>query len=145
MLQNIFPYLKYESQLIDKALDLAEKQLEALKKFDADAVEHIARYQEELSASLRQAEEKRMRMLTVALKISRKAAAEMKLSALEGFFNPEEVAELRKIKKELKTKLAKLAEINSTNRILANRARSSARHMLSLFSDGKNRVCNVKV
>ena len=145
MLSKIFTYLKHEHLLLSEMLILAEKQHLALIKFDTYDLEEIASYQEELARSLRNTEEQRIQFLMTLFDITRSNVKELKLSELDKFFEPEEQIEIRKLRDDLNSLLMKLNFFNTTNRALANRALSSVRNILSVFTNGTNRLCNVTI
>lgn len=145
MFANLFTYLKHEQLLLRELVSLAEKQQKALVKFDIRELEDITLYQAEVSKNLRQAEEQRISMLTAALKISRKDAANIALSSLEKYYQAEDLTEIRKLRLELRALTQRLQTLNTMNRVLANRARNSVGEILSLFMRGTNHLCNVKV
>ncbi|MDQ1265277.1 MAG: Flagellar export chaperone FlgN, partial [Bacteroidota bacterium] len=93
----------------------------------------------------RQAEEQRINMITNWLKISRREAAELRLSYLERIIDRHNAGLIENIKNEMKAMFKSLKEINTTNRVLANRARRTVSHILSSFTNGRNQVCNVKI
>lgn len=145
MIAKIFTYLKYEYQLLNELLTLAERQQKALVKFDTNDVEITASYQEITNKNLIEAEKQRILFLTRTLNISTKEAKQMKLSALEMYFQKEELTELIRFKNELKTMIDKLMNLNIVNRILANRAQHGVREVISALTNGKSHVCNVVV
>lgn len=145
MNSNIFAYLKHEQQLLEEMVSLAEKQQKALIKYDTKMLEEIASYQEVVAKSLRKAEEHRINLIMSWLSIPRQDAAGLKLSALERHFANEELQEIKSIRLTLKSLLNKLQGLNTMNRVLTNRARTSIGEMISHFTHGRNYMCNVKV
>jgi len=79
------------------------------------------------------------------LKIPKAEAAGLKLTSLESHLKKDEINEIRNIRKNLRDLVNKLQQTNITNRLLANRGRASVREILSVFSNGNNVVCNVKI
>jgi flagellar biosynthesis/type III secretory pathway chaperone len=145
MLAKLFNFLQFEQQLLQEMIRLAERQKVALVKFNIKELEEITSFQEELAKSLRQAEEQRIAYLMSWLNISRSEALKIKLSSIEKQFSGNEIKEIRKLKKNLANLVNILQELNLTNRVLANRAKSSVSNMLSILSNGNNYVCNVKI
>ena len=145
MLTKLFTYLKHEQQLLIQLVSLAEEQQQALVKYNISRLEEVTRFQEEVAASLRNAEEQRINMLMNWLKISRAKAIGLKLSAVEKYFKDEELLEIRKLKVNLKKLLTTLKSVNSNNRILSNRAKRSVNEVLEIFTSGSRHVCNVTV
>ncbi len=145
MLSNLFTYLKHEQMLLSEMVDLAQRLQKALVKLDMVNLEDITTYQAALAKGLREAEEQRINLLTAWLKISKAEAASLKLTSLESRLNKDEINEVRTIRKNLRDLVNKLQQTNTTNRLLANRGRASVREILSIFSNGNNVVCNVKI
>lgn len=145
MIEKLLLYLKYEEQLIDELVSIAEKQQIALIKYNLPELERLTAYQEETSKLLHQTEESRINLIATWLGLSKKEASSIWLSEIEQKVKTEELAELRQIKKSLSIKINKLSNLNSTNRLLANRARNNVNQIISVISDGNNHLCNVKV
>ena len=144
MLPKLLTYLKHEEQLISEMINLSQKQQRALVKYDIQELEQITAYQEETSKYMKEAEEQRINLLMAWLKISKKEAVSMWLSDLENVVHPEELTEVRNIRLSLSKKLNALNALNTTNRLLSNRAKNNVGQMLSVFANG-NHVCNVRV
>ncbi|OGU16965.1 MAG: hypothetical protein A2X61_10625 [Ignavibacteria bacterium GWB2_35_12] len=142
---NLLTYLKYEKQLLKEMIVLAQKQQSALIKFNTNELDRITSYQSEVSKSLKQAEEKRIKMLMSMFGVSRVEATNMRLSAIIEKMNKEDVLELETMKGELNSLIGNLQHFNTLNRVLANRARNSVREILTILTNGTNNVCNVKV
>ncbi|MBI5325114.1 MAG: flagellar export chaperone FlgN [Ignavibacteriae bacterium] len=142
---NLLTYLKYEKQLLKEMVILAQKQQGALIKFNTNELDRITSYQFEVSKSLKQAEEKRIKMLMSMFGISRSEASNLKLSTIIEKMNKDDVLELESMKGELNSLISSLQQFNTLNRVLANRARNSVREILSILTNGTNNVCNVTV
>ena len=145
MSDKLFSYLKYEQSLLGELIELAEKQQQSLVKFDTAMLQEAARQQLNLSQALREAEERRIKLISNWLGISRAEAQKLKLSNLESYFTGEELSEIVRLRKELKSLLNKLNSVNLTNRVLANRARRSVQEVLQIITNGGNHFYNVKV
>lgn len=145
MLSNLFQFLLHEKQLLKELIELAERQQRALVEYKIEDLEEITACQAEVSKSLREAEDRRLAMLAAALKVSRSEAAAMTMTKLEQFFDADELHELRRLKHELRSLTNSLRNLNLVNRVLTNRARRSVADILSMFRNGFNHVCNVKV
>jgi flagellar biosynthesis/type III secretory pathway chaperone len=145
MLTNLFSYLKHEQNLLKELLTLADKQQKALIKFNTKELESITAYQVEVSTGLKDAEEHRITMLMNLFGIARKDAVNLTLSSLERYYQGEDLDEIRQLRLELRALTSKLQSINTMNRVLANRARNSVGELLSVFTNGTNRICNVKI
>jgi len=145
MSAKLITYLKYEEQLLSELLNLAEQQQNALIKMKFDELNLITGLQNEVSSNLRKAEDTRLTILANWLKISKSKANVLKLSDLARLCSKEEYIELDKLKVDMSNLMARLYEINTTNRILTNRARHSFNEMIQILTNGTNNVCNVKV
>lgn len=145
MLTNLFTYLKYEQQILEELVSLAQQQQKALVKFDVSLLEETTSYQEQLLKTLKEAEEQRINFLTSLLKISKKEALNIKLSALEKYFDNDELKELRKLKKEMNILTIKLQNFNTMNRVLANRAKNNVASILNILNNNGSSICNVKI
>ncbi|HOK14141.1 MAG TPA: flagellar protein FlgN [Candidatus Kapabacteria bacterium] len=145
MLAKLFNFLQFEQQLLQEMIRLAERQKVALVKFNIKELEEITSFQEELAKSLRQAEEQRIAYLMSWLNISRTEALKLKLSTIEKQFPNEDTKELRKLKRNLAKLVNILQDLNLTNRVLANRAKSNVSNILAVLSNGNNYVCNVQI
>ncbi len=145
MIDKLLLFLKYEEQLISELVSISEKQQIALIKYNLTELERLTSYQEETSRLLRETEENRINLVSTWLGLTKKEASSIWLSEIESTVKTEEIAELRQLKKSLSTKINQLNNLNSTNRLLANRARSNVNQIISVISDGNNHLCNVKV
>lgn len=145
MIAKLFAYLQYEQQLLNELLDLSERQKKALIRYNLTELNEVTAIQDTLSKNFREAEEGRISLLIKWLKISRRDAMILSLSALETYCQPEELTELRKFKDELNRLINTLHNQNVINRVLTNRARNGVREILHHFTNGYNQVCNVKI
>jgi hypothetical protein len=145
MEQQLYGYLQFEQQLIQEMLRLADKQQSALVKYHISELSEITNFQDELIKNIRQAEEKRINLLMKWFEISRKDAANLKLSALEAKIENKEVGlEIKKMRENLREMIGRLQNLNSTNRLLTNRAKTNINDMIGYITNG-NPVCNVEV
>jgi len=145
MLAKLFNFLQFEEQLLQELVRLAERQQKALVKFNVKEIEEITSYQEELAKGLRRAEEQRISYLMAWLGISRSEALKIRLSSLEKNSNIDDVKEIHYMKKNISKLVNNLQELNLTNRVLANRAKTSVGTMMNVFTNGQNHICNVSV
>ncbi|MFP4369934.1 MAG: flagellar protein FlgN [Candidatus Kapaibacterium sp.] len=145
MLDKLMNFLKHEEHLLSELVELAAKQQIALVKFDMRMLEEVSKFQEAVANSLRESEDKRIRFLMSKLGCGRAAAADIRLSQLEKYFEGDELMEVKILRKKLKNLLDRLQDLNTSNRVLANRARSGVAEALSLFTNGRQNVCNVRI
>lgn len=146
MLKDLTKYLKHEAQLVNKLLELAQKQQKALVNFDIDSLYDLSRFQNDISVSFKRVENQRIEMLMEWFGISRNQAMNLRISQLESAFNKHDLRELKELRKNLRTMLIDLNNINNTNRVLSNRAKHSIGEMMhALSKKGETQVCNVRV
>ncbi|MCX6146686.1 MAG: flagellar protein FlgN [Candidatus Kapabacteria bacterium] len=145
MLAKLHSFLKFEKDLIDKLTKLAEEQRDALVKFDMIKVEQLAIYQDDLVKKIREAEEKRIKLLMNWMGISRMEAVNLKLSSIERRLEGAQMLEIKRLRIALKKLVSNLQNLNNTNRVLANRAKSSIQNMMMMFVGGGHQMFNVKI
>ncbi len=145
MLAKLYNFLQFEQQLLQEMIRLAERQQIALVKFNIVELEEITSYQEELAKGLRGAEEQRISYLMAWFGVSRKEAMSIRLSRFEENLALDELKEIRSIKRKMSKLVNNLQELNLTNRVLANRAKSSISNMMNIISNGRSHVCNVTI
>ena len=145
MLNQLFSHLNHEFELLTRLSEMADRQQEALIRFDTSRLDDISSVQFELSRDLRAAEEHRLGIISNWLGISRKEALKMTLSDVLGHLSADDSKEMVNMKKNLNAIVSKLYNINLLNRVLANRAKNSINEILCHYTNGSNRVCNVTI
>ncbi|MCO5250594.1 MAG: flagellar protein FlgN [Candidatus Kapabacteria bacterium] len=145
MLSKLITYLKYEEQLLKDLFNLAERQQNALVKMKLEDINDITSLQDEISGNLRKAEDNRLTIIANWLKITKQKAAQIKLSELAKMCNKNEAQEIENLKDSMDLLIAELHSINTSNRVLTNRARHSVKEMIDILTNGTNNVCNVRV
>jgi hypothetical protein len=145
MFNKLFAFIRHEEQLISELIEFAEKQQTALIKYDIKTLEQIAIHQELIAKNLRNIEEQRIKMISNWLQIQRNDAIKLNLSDIEKFAESDKIDELKKLKKSFNKKIYLLNNLNTTNRVLANKAHNSIGKIISLFTNGTNHLCNVRV
>ncbi|MER3328525.1 MAG: hypothetical protein RIF34_03020, partial [Candidatus Kapaibacterium sp.] len=99
-----------------------------------------------ITAKLKEMEERRLRYIVSKLSISRVEASQLRLSEIEKTVEGENKIDLRRIRIAMKKIVAELQEVNTTNRLLSNRAKSSVSNIISTLNSRNGRkVCDVKV
>jgi flagellar biosynthesis/type III secretory pathway chaperone len=93
---------------------------------------------------MQQKERLRWHILNADLGINRQDAPRATLSELLGTMQDYEQEMYGSIRNELATLLARLQQLNNTNRLLAQRARNSTSHILDFMRDNVS-ICNVKI
>ena len=145
MEHKLFGYLQYEYQLLQEMIRLAERQQVALVKYHISELSEITSFQEALIKSIKEAEGKRISYIMDWLKVGMKEATDLQLSEVIGKIKDEQIsAKLKNIRTELRKSIERLYNLNATNRLLTNRARTNVRDMVTYITDGKA-VCNVEV
>lgn len=144
MEDNIFKYLDYQKKVLFELIELAKLQQTALVHFDMNSLEEITAKQDANQNNLRKAEELRINFIIEWLGVARTKASNLKLSDLKSFASMQNHNKIDTYKDDTAKLINELNALNTTNRILANRAKHSVSTMLSIFTDG-NKVCNVKI
>jgi hypothetical protein len=145
MEHKLFGYLQYEYQLLQEMIRLAERQQVALVKYHISELSEITSFQEALIKSIRDAENKRISYLMEWMGIGMKEATELQLSAIIERIKDDSIcSEIKNIRSELRKSIERLYNLNATNRLLTNRARTNVKDIIGYITGGKN-VCNVEV
>lgn len=145
MENKLFGYLQYEHQLLQEMIRLAERQQVALVKYHISELSEITSFQEALIKSIREAEEKRISYLMQWLNIDMKDAAMLQLSTIADKIESKEICnKIRELRTDLRKSIEKLYNLNATNRLLTNRARTNVKDMVEFITNGKA-VCNVEI
>ncbi len=145
MFSKLMTYIQYEDELLKTLINIAKEQQKALINYNMDDLVKVSQHQGDTAKKLREAEEKRIKLIMAWFKIPRSKASSLWLSAIEKHIEPGDVPEIHEIGKRLKNQINMLHNLNTTNRVLANRARESINNIVNVLTDGTNHVCNVKV
>jgi len=145
MSDSLMKILEYEKALLENMLEVIDEQKEALIKYNVDDLEITNKKQEELSKQIFHTERERIDFIQNWLKISKSEASKLKLSAIENQLDNEKKIEYIKLRKYLNGLITKINDMNSMNRVLANRSRRTIQEILAVISGENNHVCNVKV
>ncbi|MCB0701851.1 MAG: flagellar export chaperone FlgN [Candidatus Kapaibacterium sp.] len=144
--EKFIDFLKREKELTEKLLMLSNRLREALMSQRQDLVEKISQDQHLITAKLKEMEERRLRYMVSKLSISRVEASQLRLSEIEKTVEGENKIDLRRIRIAMKKIVAELQEVNTTNRLLSNRAKTSVSNIISVLNSRNGRkVCDVKV
>lgn len=144
--EKFVDFLKREKELSEKLLMLSGRLREALMSQRQDLVEKISQDQHIITAKLKEMEERRLRYMVSKLSISRVEASQMRLSEIEKTVEGENKIELRRIRIAMKKIVSELQEVNTTNRLLSNRAKNSVSNIITALNSRNGRkVCDVKV
>lgn len=144
--EKFVDFLKREKELSEKLLMLSGRLREALMSQRQDLVEKISQDQHIITAKLKEMEERRLRYMVSKLSISRVEASQMRLSEIEKTVEGENKIELRRIRIAMKKIVSELQDVNTTNRLLSNRAKNSVSNIITALNSRNGRkVCDVKV
>lgn len=143
MTEKILESLKTEELLLDEVIAISEKQQRVLVEWNLNELQGITAKLEDAARELNYATAERVALVAEMLHIDEDEARKLKLSDYE------DILELGKnsgaMREMFKGKTRKLYSINAVNRMLANRASHSVKDMMSIMSNGRRKVCNVKV
>ncbi len=144
-MNELLGILEEERLMMNELVQSATEQQNALILLKAEDLERIAAHQSELLAALQQKEISRWKYIGAQLGISAKEASQVALSSLYPFLGMNSYEDFRTLQADLSALLSEWQSLNSTNRVLAFRARTSVKEILSFFSESDTRVCNVVV
>lgn len=145
MTSKLLSYLKYELQLLEEMVSLAESLRTSLTKWQLEEIEPLTTRNTKLALALRKAGEARLTIISAWLKIAKSRASEIKFSQLAKYFDGEEKRIYFQLRSDLKTSIDRLNALNATNRILTNRARRTNAQLFEIVTRGKNTICNKRV
>ena len=144
--EKFIDFLKREKELTEKLLMLSNRLREALMSQRQKKKKKISQDQHLITAKLKEMEERRLRYMVSKLSISRVEASQLRLSEIEKTVEGENKIDLRRIRIAMKKIVAELQEVNTTNRLLSNRAKTSVSNIISVLNSRNGRkVCDVKV
>lgn len=144
--EKFVDFLQREKELTEKLLMLSNRLRDALMSQRQDLVEKISQDQHIITAKLKEMEERRLRYMVSKLSISRVEASQLRLSEIEKTVEGENKIDLRRIRIAMKKIVSELQEVNTTNRLLSNRAKNSVTNIISTLNSRNGRkVCDVKV
>lgn len=143
-MDDLLTTLQDQAGMLRELIRSSEEQQQALVHLRADELEKITQKQTELLLLMQQKERLRWHILTTDLGMNRQDAPRATLSELLGTMQDYEQEMYGSIRNELATLLARLQQLNNTNRLLAQRARNSTSHILDFMRDNVS-ICNVKI
>ncbi|MDX9790899.1 MAG: flagellar export chaperone FlgN [Candidatus Kapabacteria bacterium] len=145
MIEKLMVYLRYEEQLLEELVGLAQEQQKALVLLNLTDLDDISRKQEEMLANLKQAEDARIKFMMDWLKITRTSASKMTMSQILNFSDKNNYSVLQLMQESMNSLSNQLVNLNMANRVLSNRAKNSVTELISILTNGTNNVCNVRV
>ncbi len=144
-MNDILTVLEDERVMLYELVKHAEAQQTALIYHEADELDRLAAQQQELLALMQQKEVFRWKILASQLNISTKEASQIAMSELIPTLDGYQQDIFKKLQSELAELVTKWQSLNSTNRVLAFRARASVKEILTFFAESDVRVCNVRI
>ena len=144
-MSDILTVLEDERVMMYELVKHAEAQQIALIYHEVEELDHLAAQQQELLALMQQKEVSRWKILASQLNISTKEASQIAMSELIPSLEDNQQDIFKKLQSELSELVIKWQSVNSTNRVLAFRARASVKEILAFFAESDVRVCNVCV
>ncbi|MFA7626075.1 MAG: flagellar export chaperone FlgN [Candidatus Kapaibacterium sp.] len=145
MIEKLMVYLRYEEQLLEELVGLAQEQQKALVLLNLTDLDDISRKQEEMLSNLKQAEDARIKFMMDWLKITRTSASKMTMSQILNFSDKNNYSVLQLMQESMNSLSNQLVNLNMANRVLSNRAKNSVTELISILRNGTNNVCNVRV
>jgi hypothetical protein len=145
MFDKILQVIEFEKQLLIDLINLLKLQQQALVKLEITKLATLLNNQEELSRKIRSVELSRINMISSLLKISKVEASSLTMTELSKLVNQNEAKKIIKLRNEMKELGTQFSNLTITNRLLANRAKSSFANILSILTNGNNQIYNVKV
>jgi len=145
MFDKILQVIEFEKQLLIDLINLLKLQQQALVKLEITKLATLLNNQEELSRKIRSVELSRINMISSLLQISKVEASSLTMTELSKLVNQNEAKKIIKLRNEMKELGTQFSNLTITNRLLANRAKSSFANILSILTNGNNQIYNVKV
>lgn len=145
MFDKILQVIEFEKQLLIDLINIMKLQQKALVKLDITKLAELSNNQEELSRKIRSIELSRINMIASLLKISKAEASSITMTELSKLVNQNEALKILALRDEMKELGTQFNNLTITNRLLANRAKSSFANILSILTNGNNQIYNVKV
>ncbi|MCX7930258.1 MAG: flagellar protein FlgN [Chlorobi bacterium] len=133
--RQVVNLLQQESAAIETMLLLSQQLQESLIRFDAAAIEQIARRQEQQLEHLFSLERQRWNLVSEGLAISQDQARALTMTELLKYLPPDCSESVHAIGERLRGCLADLHLANSINRMLALRGRNSIQATLSFVRE----------
>ena len=91
---ELFGLLTLEQEILDRVVDLAAQQQQALIQFNSTRIEEIAREQEVYAKQMDECELQRVRLISATFSLSIAASRSLKLSQLATMVDSDHVQEL---------------------------------------------------
>ncbi|MGB9701458.1 MAG: flagellar export chaperone FlgN [Candidatus Kapaibacteriota bacterium] len=145
MFDKILQVIEFEKQLLIDLINIMKLQQKALVKLDITKLAELSNNQEELSRKIRSIELSRINMIASLLKISKAEASSITMTELSKLVNQNEALRILGLRDEMKELGTQFNNLTITNRLLANRAKSSFANILSILTNGNNQIYNVKI
>ncbi len=142
---ELFGLLTLEQEILERVVDLASQQQQALIQFESTRIEEIAREQEVYAKQMDECELQRIRLISATFGLSLNAARSLKLSQLATMIDTEHVPELLEFKDAMNSLTQKVQFVNNVNRVLAVRGRNSVKATLDHVRSHRLHVVNASL
>lgn len=143
--KELIELLNIERELLEQVVSQAERQQQALIRFESEKIESIAREQARLSQRMTECELQRFKLMSVTLGITLREAQQYTLSQLTEHVPTEYADTLVRLRTQMSLLVNKLQFLNSVNRILALRGRNSVRETLEFIRREKVHVVDASL
>ncbi len=142
---ELFGLLSVEHDTLERILDAATQQQQALIHFDADRIAEIAAEQELCARQIEECELQRIRLVSTTFGISISQARGLILRRLAAMLDQEHAQELIQMREKMNGLSAKIQFVNNVNRVLALRGRNSVNATLEHVRSQRLHVINAKL
>lgn len=142
-MDKLIEIIEQEYQILKSVSNHLESQKSALIEYDVNSLERETNQLIELIKKLKIIEEERINFIAREHNISKRDAIKLKFSQI--FEHIAENDKIAKLKQEFTKIIPQIVSTNSINNLLANRAINSLGEILTILSNGRNSVCNVKI
>ncbi len=142
---ELFGLLTLEQEILERVVDLATQQQQALIQFNSTRIEEIACEQDVYARQMEECERQRIRLLCATFGISVAASRNLKLSQLATMIDTEHVQELQDFKERMHALTQNVQFVNSVNRVLAVRGRNSVKSTLDHVRSQRLHVVNASL
>ena len=142
---ELFGLLTLEQEILERVVDLASQQQQALIQFDSTRIEEIAREQDVYAKQMDECELQRIRLLCATFGMSVAASRALKLSQLATLVDSEHVDELLEFKDKMAALTQNIQFVNNLNRVLAVRGRNSVKATLDHVRSQRLHVVNASL
>lgn len=137
--------LAREVLLIKEMIQSAEEQKNALTRFDTQKLDSEIQRQTGLSDRLRQMERQRISSLSATLGVSFSEAAGLSMSDIMAMVDDDQREVLKALQTEFRRYTTSLQQLNSINRLLADRSKKFIQETVHILTNGGLPLYNVRI